>query len=75
VEAGREGRLVEHGQAAPGLLDRRDHLGAGRAAGQVGLDGGPLAAVAVAGLEGGELLAVGMVGHGSCSWGWRSGAG
>ena len=62
METGREVRLLEQGQAAPHPLDRRDHLGARRAAGQVGRDAGPLAAVAVAGLEGGQLLVVGVVG-------------
>ena len=57
---------MERGRAnglTPGLLDRRDHLGAGRAAREMGLDLGPLAAVAVAGLEGRELLLVGMIGQ------------
>ena len=63
MEAGREVRLLEDRQAGPGVPDRRDQLGARRAARQVGLDVEPFAAVDVAGLEGGELLVVGMVRH------------
>jgi hypothetical protein len=65
VEAGREVGLPEEGEAAAGPLDRRDHLGARRAAGQVGADVGQLPSFAVAGLERGELLVVRMVGHGN----------
>jgi hypothetical protein len=68
VEAGWEVRLLEDVQAAAGPPDRRDQLGTGRAAGQVGLDVEPLTAVDVAGLVGGELLLVGMVGHSGYSW-------
>ena len=62
MEAGWEAGLHEEAETVPGPLHRRDRLSAGRAAREVGLHVGPLAAVTVAGLEGGELLAVGMVG-------------